>query len=563
MNYNKITISLLLASALLLASCEDLLTPSPDNRDDEARVLREASYAEGILLNAYKNISNSYSFEETATDDAVTNVITSGYRRIATGEWSSQYNPLSVWNSSYQSIFYMNYFLSIVDKVIWSPLSPERNELFRQRFTGEAHAFRAWYNFELLRNHGGEAKDNSMRGFILLDKYVEPSQLDPNLPRASYDDCVNFIIEDCDKALLYLPLEYSEGSDLSYNQVFGPQNKNRFNGRGVRALKSRVLLHAASPAFNKNNDLNKWIKAAEASAVLLSEIGGVSGFSSTGRRWYLNQNDPEIIWRRGIGTILTWEQQNFPPSLFGNGQTNPSQNLVDAFPMANGYPIFMSLESGYNANTPYTGRDPRLRDYIVFNGNTIGTNVINTHTGHAQDGLNRTPQSTKTGYYLKKLMNENVRLTPGNQLGQVHFYTIFRYTEMYLNYAEAANEAWGPDADPKGYGFTPRQIIAAIRNRAGISQPDVYLQSITTPAEMRELIRNERRIELCFEGFRFWDLRRWDLNLTETAKGMQITGTEHLVINVENRTYQPFMKYGPVPYTETLSNKALLQNIGW
>ena len=144
-----------------------------------------------------------------------------------------------------------------------------------------------------------------------------------------------------------------------------------------------------------------------------------------------------------------------------------------------------------------------------------------------------------------------------------HFYTMFRYTEIFLNYAEAANEAWGPDLDPMGYGFTPRTIIAAIRKRGGIPAADPYLASITTQADMRELIRNERRIELCFEGFRFWDIRRWNLNLDETVKGISIAGGVPSIIDVEGRLYQPFMKYGPIPYQETLKSNLTLQNEGW
>jgi hypothetical protein len=230
--------------------------------------------------------------------------------------------------------------------------------------------------------------------------------------------------------------------------------------------------------------------------------------------------------------------------------------------MANGYPI-AHASSGYNASTPYASRDPRLASYVIYNGNKIGTTVIATNVESTTNGIGNTPKSTVTGYYLKKLMNEQVKLTPGSTNPQIHFYTLFRYTEIFLNYAEAANEAWGPDNDPEGYGFTPRQIMQAIRSRAGIVQPDNYLATITDAAGMRTLIQNERRIELCFEGFRFWDLRRWNLNLAEKAKGMRIEGGIYTVIDVEDRDYEPYMKYGPIPYRETINNTNLIQNEGW
>ena len=146
--------------------------------------------------------------------------------------------------------------------------------------------------------------------------------------------------------------------------------------------------------------------------------------------------------------------------------------------------------------------------------------------------------STRTGYYLKKLLREDVNMNPNSTSTKKHYDAIIRYTEIFLTYAEAANEAFGPDGTGAN-GFSARDVIAAIRKRAGITQPDNYLASITTKEDMRTLIRNERRLELCFEGFRFWDLRRWKADLTETAKGVNITknATSYTVVDVEPRAY--------------------------
>jgi hypothetical protein len=136
-----------------------------------------------------------------------------------------------------------------------------------------------------------------------------------------------------------------------------------------------------------------------------------------------------------------------------------------------------------------------------------------------------------------------------------------RYTELFLIYAEAANEAWGPEGMGT-FGFSPRSVIAAIRKRAGITQPDNYLASVTTKEDMRKVIRNERRLELSFEGFRFWDLRRWKENLTEPAKGVIINNNMYTIQTVENRQYLEHMYYGPIPLTEALKAN-LIQNKGW
>jgi len=163
---------------------------------------------------------------------------------------------------------------------------------------------------------------------------------------------------------------------------------------------------------------------------------------------------------------------------------------------------------------------------------------------------------------MRKLLREDVNLNPTSKTSQKHYVPRIRYTELYLAYAEAANEAWGPD-DNGTHGYSAREVIASIRKRAGITQPDTYLMSISSKEEMRKLIHNERRLELCFEGFRFWDLRRWKENITETAKGMMITTDDQFVVTpVENRQYEEHMYYGPLPYSEVLK-WGLIQNAGW
>ncbi len=562
----RIYTSLLILTGLLFTACSsDFFQPDDDNHSDEDRLLTDAAFAEGLLLTTYVALPNAYTLDEVATDDAVSNVPGNDYRRMATGEWSVVFNPLSAWEPSYRQIYYLNYFLSINDRVdyAWddqgSP-SDLREAAFRRRFKGEAMALRAWYSFELLKNHGGISADGSPLGFVIM-KLHDERKTGFNVPRDTYEDCVNFILADIDTAVSLLPDVYSnQGSDIIHNDVFGAQNKNRVNGRFAKALRSRLLLHVASQPFHSHAD--KWGKAADAAAELLTGIGGVNGLSATGRDFWRNENDVEILFRKDFQTINTREVANFPPSLFGRGQTNPSQNLVDAFPMANGYPIDHP-SGGYDQNNPYAGRDPRLKAYIIYNGNDLNGRVVDTRADHPQNGLNQTEVSTRTGYYLKKLLQPAVNLTPTVMSTARHFYTLFRYTEIFLNYAESANEAWGPQADPKGYGFTPAQIIAAIRKRGGITQPDTYLAGISTKEAMRELIRNERRIELCFEGFRFWDLRRWDLALTEGVRGVSVLNGAYTEVSVEGRVYRPHMKYGPVPNMEILKAGNILQNAGW
>jgi hypothetical protein len=283
--------------------------------------------------------------------------------------------------------------------------------------------------------------------------------------------------------------------------------------------------------------------------------GEINGLSA-------GNNPKEVLWRGNVGDANNLERDNYPPTLYGNGRVNPTQNLVDAFPMANGYPV-TDPASGYDPNNPYQNRDPRLALYVVVNGSKMGPgqSTIYTRIGTSDDGLNAISTSTRTGYYMRKLLREDVNLNPASTNTQRHYVPYIRYTELFLAYAEAANEAWGPDG--KGaHTYSARDVIAAIRKRAGIAQPDNYLASITSKEDMRKLIHNERRLELCFEGFRFWDLRRWKETLTVPAKGVSIDNNVYTISNIENRQYADYMYYGPLPYNDVLKQN-LIQNQGW
>lgn len=567
MNKYKI-LSFVLLIWIALGSCESLLEEGKDNQYTRERALKEPRFAEGILLSAYTSIPNSYAMDEVSTDDAVTNNKTDNLLRMATGEWSAINNPMNKWSTSYDAIFNINYFLSIIDLVPWSWQSDIRSNLFKNRFEGEALALRAYFYYQLLIAHAGKATNGELLGVPLVTELLDEND-NWSLPRNTFQECIDQINADLDSAIAILPLTWTDKpNDADYNKVLGKQNLNRINGQIAKAIKSKVALLAASPAYN-NSAYNtaKYTEAARLSGAIIAGIGGVAGLNAQGHLFFDDDNDPfttEILWRYDHFMSNSLEAQNFPPSLFGSGNVNPTQNLVDAFPMLNGYPITDNINSGYNPLSPYVNRDPRLKAYIVYDGNKINTTTIRTNVSDLKNGLNNSTDATRTGYYLLKMLRNNVSLDPNSTNTRRHFKAHIRYTEIFLNYAEAANEAWGPTGDDAvPFGFTAKAVIGAIRKRAGITQPDVYLASITTKEAMRDLIRNERRLELCFEGFRFWDMRRWELNLTEGTKGVSIDNGVYTIINVENRVYQPFMKYGPIPYNETLKYTGLLQNQGW
>ncbi|MCF8360301.1 MAG: RagB/SusD family nutrient uptake outer membrane protein [Prolixibacteraceae bacterium] len=584
----KSKLIILLASVLIFAGCEDLLLPADENNRSLEDIYDDAAFAEGLLLNGYLRLpSGGYSFNDVATDDAVSNDDNNNYMLMATGKWSALNNPVEEWNRAFTAIQYLNLILSETDKVNWAITGEYTREMFNDRTKGEAYGLRGLFYYYLLQAHGGWSPDGELLGVPILTEPLDGGS-DFNIPRNTFEACLEQIYSDLEKAGNYLPLDFEDVADESeipakyagkttvsdYNRVFGAYNHQRLTGRIVKGIRSRVDLLAASPAFNEGTSVT-WEDAANSAGQVLELIGGVSGMAKNGGYWYakknaseinsltLGNNPDEILWRTNISENGDLETENYPPSLFGNGRVNPTQNLVDAFPMANGYPISAG-GSGYDPTNPYENRDPRLNLYIVVNGSRVGSSntIIYTQTGKTNDGIDEISTSTRTGYYMRKLLREDVNLDPVSTTTQKHYVAHIRYTELFLNYAEAANEAWGPDGKGK-WSYSARDVIAAIRDRAGIDQPDNYLASISGKDDMRKLIHNERRLELCFEGFRFWDLRRWNANITEPAMGMRITAENSFnVTQVEKRQYSDYMYYGPVPYSEVLKWN-LIQNKGW
>ncbi len=588
----------LLAFLPLLTACDDLFEPALENNRDLEAMYKEPSYAQGILANAYIILPYETSpTSDLATDDAVTNEISSNYLRMATGSWTANNNPVSQWQNRFNAIQYINLFLENVDKVEWA--KDERiSTMFLDRLKGEAYGLRALHMYYLLRAHGGKIADGTLMGVPIILKSEGPDA-DFNHARATYSDCVKQIMEDADKAIELLPLDYKKFADSEipekyknigvtnasdYRRVCGEEYRGLMSGRIALAVRAQTALLAASPAFQSGSGMT-WEQAADYAAEIIEKAngGGGCGLGADGLEWYtLADKDygtggspAEVIWRSSTDDNNTLETANFPPSLYGNGRVNPTQNLVDAFPMANGYPI-SETSGNYDAENPYDNRDPRLAKYIVYNGSKQGpsdTEIITGTYGTNTDVVNKeSGRSTRTGYYLRKLLRKECNPNSQYNTKKKHYTARIRYTEMFLIYAEAANEAWGPQNN-HGHLFSAYDVIKAIRMRAGLGldNGDAYLESIKDNKDkMRELIRNERRIELCFENFRFWDLRRWNVDLTklnETALGVEISKNGSVMnyspLTVEKRKYEEYMIYGPIPFAEVMKWSNLEQNVGW
>ena len=582
-----------IAGALTLAGCDDLFEPAIENHMRVEQMYGDQDYMMGLLQAAYGRMPGYYDNSEYATDDAVTNDMSNGFLQMATGGWTNTTSTgLSRWNDCYNAIQYIHLYLLHEGNVTWSE-DEEMHALFKQRLEGEAYGLRGMFYFYLLRAYAGYSADGELLGVPLILEY-QTAQSDFNQPRATFQACVEQINKDLRKAEELLPDEYNDESavpdkfknltsDISkFNNVMGSKARLLFNGQIARAFRARTALLAASPLFQDASNTTTWEDAANAAAEVLDYNGGLGGLAENGVTYYSADitksikdgiNPKEILWRENYtgDASDSWESDHFPPSLYGSGRMNPSQNLVDAFPMANGYPIDAN-EAGYSESSPYTNRDPRLAQYILYNGAVIAekNNKTMNIVSSSSDGINVTEErSTRTGYYMKKRLRMDVNCNPASESPQPHYTPRIRYTEMYLAYAEAANEAWGPKGNG-GHGYSAYDVIKDIRKRAGLGQgdgsskTDPYLERCANSQDqMRELIRNERRIELCFESFRFWDIRRWKLDMNEPVEGLQYTGTGYQRFQVENRSYEDYMYYCPIPNSEVLKYNNLKQNRGW
>ena len=595
-----------LIGLLVFSSCEDMFEPADENTRQIEDLTGESAYVHGLLIYAYDRMPYLTTTQtDVATDDAVTNV-TNNYRTMALGTWQSDNNPVSQWDQCKDGVQHVNLFLSMVEKVSWAPSSASKQQMYIDRLKGEAFGLRALFYYYLLQAHGGLADDGKLYGVPLLTT-PENGSSDYNQPRALFADCVKQCFADCDSAMALLPVTYEDistadaipakyralGANVSnFNLVFGEKARNLLSGKVAEAIKAQVALLAASPAFREQSGVTSQ-QAALLCANVLKRIDWE--IDPQGNIWYKNKAklEPEggemleILWREDRHKNADQESRNFPPTLYGKGEINPSQNLVDAFPMANGLPV-TAANSGYDAKNPYADRDPRLSHYIIYNGAKfrnidIVTGLYSNSKGEVKDNKDNVPASTRTGYYMSKLLREDVNPQSSNLVEQQHIYARIRYTEIFLAFAEAANDAWGPTGDG-GTGHSAYDVIKAIRERAGIApaepgstdRTDVYLEECKSDKDkMTSLIRNERRIELCFENKRFWDLRRWMLPLNEPVDGVEITkidadkdpDPDNLVyrrFKVEDRVFDSsYQYYGPIPRGEILKWSQLTQNKGW
>ena len=579
--------------AVAFCSCETLST-DVNNEFNEYWTWTNGTKAEGILAGVYRSLienPDAYdgNFLDVATDNAYSRLISSSAYRMGHGDYTSVNNPIEIWKAMYDNIQTINMFLEkgLGDETVYSVASADKDAQTKIRLKGEAYFLRAWCEFKLLQMYGGKAADGKAYGCPILTSYEGPEKTSQvtDYTRASYEDYALQVVNDCEAAFELLPLVYTGG-----DAVIGSKSVGRANGLAAAALKVKVLVYAASPAYQPDNivKLNgmgsftvvdeaaykaKWERAA----LYADEVLKLSGMESFKALSLSELSDAtsvsdEFVFRFYLGSGHALEDRHYPPSYYGAAQTVPSENLVEAFPSKTGYPV-TDPRSNYDPTNPYAiARDKRFEMNVFYHGRIFGkhTTAIDVTEG-GKDSYYFSSKASATGYYLGKFINvsKDKYLTPLEQQSTRHYNPMLRKAEVWLNYAEAANEAWGPKVAAEGCKYTAFDVIKTVRNVSGGITDVTYLNEMAEhQASFRSLIQNERRLEFAFENQRFWDLRRCLLPLSVTIQGMSVKkgdeGTAYQVIDVESRTMEEVRYYYlPLPYAHVKMNPNLINNLGW
>lgn len=519
------------------------------------------------------------------------------------GNWSPNSYGAQVeltwpWEGAYASIRRCNVVLEKVDSV--TGLSTTKINSYKS----EALFMRAFFYFELIKRYGGVP--------YITQSLDETDDL--NFVREPYDTCVANIIKDIDAAIEYLPLATAQP-----NVDFGRPTKG-----AALALKAKALLYAASPLNTESYDVSigsrdpdlyfteepntpaeiqqKWIEAAKAAYEVIQMAEEESQYQLLDSAHYLNifygdAKNSEVIYSRVDGLFsfsgakaftgwISFADYGASKGYGGNAGTYPTQNLVDMYEMADGsIPILgynddgkpiINTESGYNEENMWENRDPRLKLTVLCNQDMWqdrkvqlwfdknNANVSGTEMKDAQD-------YTTTGYLCRKMWPEELR--QGETASVYMNWIWFRYADVILWYAEAMNNAFGPDVDGLGNGRTAQWALNKIRNRLNPSNPHMRDVQATSKEEFLERLLNERAIEFVYEEQRWWDIIRYKKGV-ETfgipVYGARIYRTSKDPLSfeitrkkIETRVFEDYMHKYPIPYSEIEKSSNLKQNFGW
>lgn len=464
------------------------------------------------------------------------------------------------------------------------------SEAYFNKRIDEARFLRAFFYSEFFVQVGG---------LPILTEPLDRNKMSPEellKPRGTFQQTFDFIVGELDLVVKnkFLTIKYAPSEKEAGRATLG----------AALALKGWVELFGASPLFNTatpylpdpgkyvhfgNADQARWAKAAATNKQFIDEYGNGKNynlFTDLKNFWRIsNEYNPEVIWDRQVvanvsGMGSSYEGRGGPTYVLGEyrswGNYNPTQELVDQFAMANGKPI-TDPTSGYNPQKPYLNREKRFYDFIVHDGavykqdwmprvDTIYTRIDATYPN--PDRTNQIDLAGKTdvgdsGYYQRKRLNPDA--APGSDASGQN-YVFYRYAEVLLNFAEAQNEASGPDA-------SVYDAVNKVRARSELSA----LPAGLTKDQMRAAILRERRVEFCFEDKRFLDNKRLAMAAQVMGKprhnmvirnSVPANNSGVWVYTVEQEKkysvkFEPKQYMSPIPQNVLDQNPGIKQNPGY
>lgn len=614
----KFTYLLIILAATLFSSCEKYLDRQPDDALTSKDIFKKVATTRSYLMNVYSFMPQEHFPAGLQTpwtgsaDESSVSYISRGFGAINKNLWTPSSNNYSgtLYGRFYPGIREATYFMQHMHEC------EELTQTERTEWYNEARFLRAYFYYNLMRVYGPV--------FILGDDMVDFKN--PNLDereRNTWDECVNFVVNELEESAKGLP------------EKWGPEWYGRATRGAAMATKARLLLYSARPLFNGSdlykgvksnigenlfpltNDQNKWKLAADASKAIIDlgiyNLIGETEMDAPNYDPYKSLEDlyntrtisnKEIIFANE-GDAYEIRRTTVPQVLKGYGGVGPTQKLVDAFAMSNGkYPItgytnngatpIIDAASGYsetgfsnyvhpifktNLNTykMYQNREPRFYKNVFWsgltwidgNGSRTTPNIQFYRNGNSGPGSSHNYPTT--GYLTYKFIDKTIKYGE-DAYGAISFPT-FRYAETLLNYAEALNE-YAP-GDPNILIY-----LNKVRKRAGVPNLEtIYPQVVGDQAKMREMIRKERMIELCFENHRFFDTRTWMIAERENngpVYGMNVFAMDHnptgdfwkrTVLLQDGgrdgvRVFTPKCYLFPFPEKEVTLVK-FTQNLGW
>lgn len=513
-----------IAAVLLLATSCEMLDLAPHDRDTDLNYWKKPGAALYAVNKCYSGMNNADEvlFSDAMTDNAYTKSTNTHNQAIGNGSFSTAHSYVaSVWDYRYAGIRECNLLLNNIQHV------PELTDDLRNRYIAEATFIRVYHYFELYSKFGD----------IPYFTHVLSMSESKTIARTPKEEVLQNMLDDLSTIIdnNYLPTSYSSDKDTG-----------RITRWAAMGLKARILLFEGrfsevTPITNK----------------IMTE-GGFTLFGSyEGLFQIKNENNSEVM--LDVQYLELDREHNIqyffvPPSLGGHAQLSPLQELVDDY---------IALDGNHDPATPYGERDPRLKATIIYSGNFYikpdGSKAeINCDKNAEEDGYLFSSSSTTTGYYIKKYWDNTYRAAHMSGLNII----LMRYAEILLMHAEALAEQNQLDATEWN------RTIYLLRQRAGFTNPNAL--DYPGAANLKEIVRRERRCELALEGFRHKDIVRWKIAenvMNGWCHGLytgDAIGTDNGFVRVENRKFDAQKHYlWPIPQKDRDLNKNLTQNPNW